>query len=342
MKKTMLLICVMVLGLMAILTISVSCKSTTQPKQTKIDPTNSPVNTAIINSANFFINRLVPDTKIGIIGIENTSNRLSDYITEELWSQFANSSFVVLERNRLDIIRNELNFQMSGEVSDDSFQSVGQFYGTESLVYGKLDRIGPSIYRLVMYATNVQRGSSIIFTSNFESDDFFIYLLSAESDEIKEIPRISPLPSDVVREWQLMAPEDVLVGIGVANGENTTSTTLQADNGAVENIILYFKSLIQEIIFNYANSEGINRNDVLILAETLNKQVALEVPKFARKIDYYSSDNTVYSVWWFEKRYGDVLIQRTIQNQNLSAKPYELIRIALWERMQTRKDIQGF
>ena len=198
MKKIMLLICVMLLGLMAILTIFASCKSTTQPKQTKIDPTNSPVNTAIINSANFFINRLVPDTKIGIIGIENTSNRLSDYITEELWSQFANQSFVVLERNRLDIIRNELNFQMSGEVSDDSFQSVGQFYGTESLVYGKLDRIGPSIYRLVMYATNVQRGSSIIFTSNFESDDFFIYLLSAESDEIKEIPRISPLPSDVV------------------------------------------------------------------------------------------------------------------------------------------------
>jgi curli biogenesis system outer membrane secretion channel CsgG len=46
---------------------------------------------------------------------------LSDYTVEELWSQFEKSGgFIMVDRQNLEQIRVEMNYQMSGEVSDES------------------------------------------------------------------------------------------------------------------------------------------------------------------------------------------------------------------------------
>jgi len=42
----------------------------------------------------------------------------------------------VVDRQQLDLIRAELNFQMSGEVSDESAQSIGQMLGVQSIMSG--------------------------------------------------------------------------------------------------------------------------------------------------------------------------------------------------------------
>jgi hypothetical protein len=63
--------------------------------------------------------------------------------------------FSVVDRQQLDTIRAELNFQMSGEVSDESAQSIGQMLGAQSIVSGSVSKIG-SLYRIQVKAIEVQ------------------------------------------------------------------------------------------------------------------------------------------------------------------------------------------
>jgi hypothetical protein len=63
--------------------------------------------------------------------------------------------FSVVDRQQLDVIRAELNFQMSGEVSDESAQSIGQMLGAQSIVSGAVGKIGP-LYRVQVKAIEVQ------------------------------------------------------------------------------------------------------------------------------------------------------------------------------------------
>jgi hypothetical protein len=67
---------------------------------------------------------------VAILNFNSKSNELSSYIVEELILALAgNSRFIVVDRRRLDLIRQEENFQLSGEVSDESAQAIGKNLG---------------------------------------------------------------------------------------------------------------------------------------------------------------------------------------------------------------------
>jgi hypothetical protein len=52
---------------------------------------------------------------------------MSAYVAEELEYQLVKSGkFTIVDRNRLDTIRAEQNFQMSGDVSDESAVRTGE------------------------------------------------------------------------------------------------------------------------------------------------------------------------------------------------------------------------
>jgi TolB-like protein len=62
---------------------------------------------------------------------------------------------VVVDRRELDLIRQEERFQMSGEVSDESMQSIGKKLGAQIIVSGSLNAMGGA-YRFRMRALNVE------------------------------------------------------------------------------------------------------------------------------------------------------------------------------------------
>ncbi|MDR3171562.1 MAG: CsgG/HfaB family protein [Treponema sp.] len=52
---------------------------------------------------------------------------------EELWNHFDTSgTFVMVDRQNLEKIQAEMNYQMSGEVSDESALSIGQQFGVQT------------------------------------------------------------------------------------------------------------------------------------------------------------------------------------------------------------------
>jgi hypothetical protein len=118
-----------------------------------------------------------------IVSFEAQTGGLADYIFEELWGHFENSGqFIMVDRRNLDHIRNEMNYQMSGEVSEESARSIGQQYGTQNIIYGQLTPLGDE-YRMVVYATDVEKASSSQRALTVKPDSRLASLLKSSLDD---------------------------------------------------------------------------------------------------------------------------------------------------------------
>jgi hypothetical protein len=112
---------------------------------------------AAIRDASNYLNNNVPNgSKIVILNIQSSSSDLSDYVIDELIANAVNDKvFSVVDRQQLDAIRAEQNFQFSGEVDDKSAMAIGKFFGAQTIVSGALSGLG-SGWRMRIRALEVQ------------------------------------------------------------------------------------------------------------------------------------------------------------------------------------------
>jgi TolB-like protein len=83
-----------------------------------------------------------------VLNFSSPSVRLADYVIDELTGCIVNGGkIVVVDRQNLALIQQEMNFQLSGEVSDDSAQEIGRKLGAQSIISGSIEDLG-SYYRL--------------------------------------------------------------------------------------------------------------------------------------------------------------------------------------------------
>jgi TolB-like protein len=94
--------------------------------------------------------------KVAVVAFVSGSEALSDYIIDELSRILVNSRAVtVVDRRELDLVREELEFNLSGEVSDESAQAVGKMLGAQAVISGTLTELRSS-YRFSVKAINVE------------------------------------------------------------------------------------------------------------------------------------------------------------------------------------------
>jgi len=112
---------------------------------------------AAIREASTYLNgRVQPGSKAVFLNINSPYPDLSEYILGVLSENAVNDGvFSVVDRQSLDVIRAELNFQYSGDVSDQSAQAIGQMLGAQAIVSGTVSKIG-ALYRLQVKAIEVQ------------------------------------------------------------------------------------------------------------------------------------------------------------------------------------------
>jgi len=110
-----------------------------------------------IRDASDYLNGNIPaGSKIVILNIQSASADLSDYIIDELLANAVTDKiFSVVDRQQLDAIRSEQNFQWSGEVDDTSAMEIGKFFGAQTIVSGAVNRLGTG-YRIRIRALEVQ------------------------------------------------------------------------------------------------------------------------------------------------------------------------------------------
>ena len=111
---------------------------------------------AIRETSDYLNSNIAKGSKIVILNIQSDSGALSEYIIDELISNAVNDRvFLVVDRQQLDAIRAEQNFQFSGEVDDKQALEIGKFFGAQTIVSGSMGMIGKE-YRLRVRALEVQ------------------------------------------------------------------------------------------------------------------------------------------------------------------------------------------
>jgi TolB-like protein len=103
---------------------------------------------AIKQSATEIEGRLTEGVKIVVLNFNSPSERLSGYVIDELTGVLVNGGKItVVDRQNLALIQQEMNFQLSGEVSDESAQEIGRKLGAQSIVSGSIEDLG-QYYRM--------------------------------------------------------------------------------------------------------------------------------------------------------------------------------------------------
>jgi len=108
---------------------------------------------------------LPQNTIIAVINISSSSEKLSLYIIDQLMDKIINGKkLIVVDRQQLNLIENETKYQLSGEVSDESIQSIGKKLGAQSLISGSLRDTGIA-YNFTAYSINIESGKREISSS---------------------------------------------------------------------------------------------------------------------------------------------------------------------------------
>ena len=110
---------------------------------------------AIRQSAYGVAGNLPPGTRLAVVAFESESDGLSDFIMEELTRAIMRHGVEVADRRNLDLAFMELNFQMTGYVSDETALSIGRFLGAQLVVTGQLVNLG-NVRRFSADAINVE------------------------------------------------------------------------------------------------------------------------------------------------------------------------------------------
>lgn len=102
------------------------------------------------------INAALPQGKcLAIMKFDSEAPGLSSYIMEELTGRLVKiGKLTMVDRLNIEYIKNELAFQFSGEVSDESTQAV-EMLGAQSIALGSLSKLGNN-YRLRFTVVEVE------------------------------------------------------------------------------------------------------------------------------------------------------------------------------------------
>ena len=133
---------------------------------------------SIMNAAEYVTERLPGKSRIAILSITSPTDELSQYIYDEFTANLLETGRVtVIDRREIDSIRDELRFQTSGEVSDDSMQSLGKLLGAQFMVSGSFTDLG-DVFRLVVRVFNVENGTvELQYRTNVDGDDDLAWTL---------------------------------------------------------------------------------------------------------------------------------------------------------------------
>jgi hypothetical protein len=137
-----------------------------------------PLSRAIGEAAARVEKNLPAGTKLALLNFNAPSETFSRYVLDELTAIFVtNGNLVIVDRKDIDLLRGETQFQLSGEVSDESAQSIGQMLGAQSILSGSLMELG-GVYRFIVKVLNVETARvEVLFPQDLRPDDRVAALL---------------------------------------------------------------------------------------------------------------------------------------------------------------------
>jgi TolB-like protein len=112
---------------------------------------------AVIERSARAVEESLPEgTKVAVLNFVSASEIFSDHVIDELTGKLVNGrKITIVDRRNLALITNEMNLQLSGDVSDESAQAIGRMLGAQSIISGNLTNMG-TFYRFRIRVINVE------------------------------------------------------------------------------------------------------------------------------------------------------------------------------------------
>ena len=208
------------------------------------------LNTVVKRSARGIEDTLPQGTMVAVINFASPSEAFSDYIVDELSGELVTGRKVtIVDRRSLTHIREEMNFQLSGDVSDESAQAIGKLLGAQFIVSGTLTNMG-SFFRFRIRVINVE--TAVLqnqISLNLQNDSQVTFLLygnqtsttapstastapAATTQTVQPAPVAQPTPVPATQP----APQPV-----TAPAASTGQTYKIGDKGPAGGIVFYDK-----------------------------------------------------------------------------------------------------
>lgn len=130
-----------------------------------------------ITSVSVSVMRNIPkNKKVAIYGcnipdsvIEDKKNKLYQDVLDDIIVAFsrekAKKQFIIVDRQELETVRVEMNFQLSGEVPDDKAKALGRKLEADYIVTGRITRSGDGSYKIYLKIIDVESGEIITMDS---------------------------------------------------------------------------------------------------------------------------------------------------------------------------------
>jgi TolB-like protein len=136
---------------------------------------------AITNAAAELGTTLSRGSKVAVLNFSGGNERFSNYVIEELTGVIVNQRLLTaVDRQQLDLVRKEINFQISGEVSDESAQEIGKLLGAQTIISGSMESIG-NVYRIRFRAIEVLSATiQAAYSANIQNDSIVQALMGTE------------------------------------------------------------------------------------------------------------------------------------------------------------------
>jgi hypothetical protein len=140
---------------------------------------------AISEAAAELSSRAYPGASVAMVNFNSGSEKMAVFVMEELHRLLVQAGvLIVVERRQIDLVREELNFQMSGEVSDETFQGIGHMIGVEHIITGSIERIG-KVYRFRVWVVDVDSARVMAsYSANVQNDRITASLMGVSADMI--------------------------------------------------------------------------------------------------------------------------------------------------------------
>ena len=186
--------------------------------------------------------RLTGGSTVAVINFQSPKNELTEYVIDELNGAIVRIGRIrAVERRRLEAIRTELQFNISGEVSDESAQSIGRILGAQSIIMGSLQTIGSS-HRIRFQAVSTEDAViQHVFSGNIYDDNILVSLLVGSNT-----PALRPVDTEN-REASSFSAKISLGGVlGLINRQGRpknadyTDSQIRLNIGATFNFRLLF------------------------------------------------------------------------------------------------------
>jgi hypothetical protein len=111
---------------------------------------------ALDKAAGTLINEMPANATVAILNVSSDDPSMAAFVIEELEVKLVQSRrFSIVDRRQLEQIRAEQNFQISGEVSDDSAVSIGNMLGASIVITGSISRYDTAM-RLILRTMDVR------------------------------------------------------------------------------------------------------------------------------------------------------------------------------------------